>query len=355
MHQSLFTDVCIRRNINLYRYIILLQYTDFIVPQKVPKLSSLLENIINNNPDTNSFQFRTVTFLRNDSSNSNECHSKYNNSYAFILCNSEKDSVVFEGDKRFMSRPEKIVDSDHIRIKVSDDSTVTLLDPADVVVHQYKTTNYRHDISLLPQSLGFDFSNKLLNDGYDIIGRSIIKSEMISSEDIFKMKATEDHVTPRLMIFTTIKGGLSDDFNFRKVQIAVNSWLGLSIVPLNIIVRVLLLTDIRINEKEFKKAIIFEHLRERCWENLIIKLATNCMHPLYEIPTVDCLFRSAIALSHPGEYIMYTNSDIVFFDDFLHTFIAASIKFNKFIMIGRRSIIKMKRKLMKFTTLMTSL
>jgi hypothetical protein len=98
MHQSLFTDVCIRRNINLYKYVLLLQYTDFIVPQRVQKLSSLLEDVISRNPNTNSFQFKTATFLRNV--NSNECEQKYNNSYASILCNSEKDNIIFEGNVR---------------------------------------------------------------------------------------------------------------------------------------------------------------------------------------------------------------------------------------------------------------
>jgi hypothetical protein len=162
-----------------------------------------------------------------------------------------------------------------------------------------------------------------------------------NEDSSFKMKSIEDHDIPRLMIFTTIKGTISNDFNFKKIQIAINSWLTLSIAPLKVIVRVLLLTDIRVSEKEVKNAIIFEYLKESCWNNLIIKTATNCMHPLFDIPTVDCLFRSAIAASHPREYIMYTNSDIAFFDDLLYTFIAASIKFeNKFIMIGRRSIIE---------------
>jgi hypothetical protein len=67
---------------------------------------------------------------------------------------------------------------------------------------------------------------------------------------------------------------------------------------------------------------------------------TMCLHPTYEIPTMDCLFRSALAVALPDEYIMFTNSDILFSTELLNVYVqardSAQLFPEGFSMFGRR-------------------
>ena len=347
IHQSLFSDICIRRNIKIFKYVILLQYTDFIVSQKSMTLSRHFEELIKNNPMTQGFVFNTVKFLRDNDYSVNMCQKKYDNSYGPIFCSSPSSNDMVQGEHRIMASPENVLDSSYIHAYLSDDSNIIHVDSTDVIVHQYKTTNYdksssnsnsnSNNISTLTSNT----MNMLSKYSSDLLHTRIINSSLAHITSDYMMKNRTNNTSPRLLLFSSIRGDTRNDNNFRKIQIALNSWLQLTLLPTNAIVRVLLLTDMKVNEDEMKRLLVFDHLK-KSKDNLIIRAATQCSHPLYGIPTVDCLFRIATTISHPSEYIMFSNSDIVYFDDLIHTFIAAwnSIEFkNKFIMIGRRYLV----------------
>jgi hypothetical protein len=67
---------------------------------------------------------------------------------------------------------------------------------------------------------------------------------------------------------------------------------------------------------------------------------TTCFHPVYDIPTMDCLFRSALTVALPDEYIMFTNSDIVYSTELLNIYVqardAVTVFPHGFSMFGRR-------------------
>lgn len=349
IHPSLFSDICIRRNIKVYKYVILLQYTDFIVSQKNMKLSHHLDELIKNNPMKHGFLFNTIKYLRDNDDSINICLKKYDNSYGPIFCTNPSTNDLVQGDSRIMASPENVLDSSYLHAYLSDDSNIIQVDPTDVIVHQYKTTNYdksnsnsNSDSNSNSNIRSSDTTNMLSKYSSELLHTKIINTSLADVTNDYMMKNRTNNSIPRLLLFSSIRGDTKNDHNFRKIQIALNSWLELTLHhQTNAVVRVLLLTDIRVNEDSMKRLLVFDHLK-KSKENLIIRAATQCSHPLYGIPTVDCLFRTAIILSHPSEYIMFSNSDIVYFNDLIHTFISAcnSIEFkNKFIMIGRRYLV----------------
>lgn len=48
-----------------------------------------------------------------------------------------------------------------------------------------------------------------------------------------------------------------------------------------------------------------------------VALPLRCRHPEFHIPTMDCIFSTAIELASPSELLFYTNGDIVFQHDIL--------------------------------------
>lgn len=192
----------------------------------------------------------------------------------------------------------------------------------------------------------------------------------------------------RLLIFTSISPQFLSDGRFRRTQLAIASWLKLSSYrPKSLLVRVLLLSDdddmcanlrrihtvqgCSAHEEKSMPLNPFNlshqtdspthrtHLHKfpHAGRNdtaphphlpraqdakpspILCLPVTSCMHPIYGIPTVDCLFRTASAAAVPGEYLMYSNADVAFGSDLVDTLLALAEKnefHDGFVGLGRR-------------------
>ena len=68
----------------------------------------------------------------------------------------------------------------------------------------------------------------------------------------------------------------------------------------------------------------------------------ECLHPEYQIPTMDCILQYATQLASPSEIVLYTNSDIIFSIDGIRAISALISGFgaadrSKFLITGRRT------------------
>jgi len=60
-----------------------------------------------------------------------------------------------------------------------------------------------------------------------------------------------------------------------------------------------------------------------------------CFHPDFKIPQYDCLYNTAAQLA-TSEFLVYINSDIILFNDFVKALQTSSSQFDDFLMVGRR-------------------
>lgn len=169
-----------------------------------------------------------------------------------------------------------------------------------------------------------------------------------------------------LLLFTTISTYDKHTYRFHRSQLAIASWLRLmdyspSKRGVRVSLRVLLLVDKPSECTEFRnilqsddnrpesdlpRANFSSNFRSDTWKEhyglhqpFMCLPATHCLHPFFGIPIVDCLHKSAIAVTHPGEFIMYSNSDIMFTTSLLDTFLEAASDpklTNDFVFVGRR-------------------
>lgn len=64
-------------------------------------------------------------------------------------------------------------------------------------------------------------------------------------------------------------------------------------------------------------------------------LPVPCVHPEFDIPTYDCLYETAFNLS-TTEYTMYSNSDMLYFDDIIKAVEFVGSHHEDFLMVGQR-------------------
>jgi hypothetical protein len=170
----------------------------------------------------------------------------------------------------------------------------------------------------------------------------------------------------QLLLFTTISAFDRYTYRFHRSQLAISSWLRLmdyspSKRGVRVSLRVLLLVDkpsecslfrtiLRSDDNRRKsdlpEANYSANFKTDRWEEhygqhqpFMCIPATHCLHPFFGIPIMDCLFKSAIAVTHPGEFVMFANSDIMFKTSLLDTFLEAASDpklTNDFVFVGRR-------------------
>lgn len=173
------------------------------------------------------------------------------------------------------------------------------------------------------------------------------------------------HPLARLMMFSTVNPvkEKKDPSEWARKILAMSSWIKLALdAPADrIIIRVLVITP-----SEEHCEIIANEVFPRGQHHgklggsmssrrspLLCLTDSQCGHPYFgQIPTMDCLFKLAVHTAHPGEYIMYANSDMIFGADLYWTFLQAwdarpQLPGNEFAMVGRRNSIAVKKKLLR--------
>jgi hypothetical protein len=210
------------------------------------------------------------------------------------------------------------------------------------------------------------------------LGRPVVS---ISAENDSDKDAPEILPSHDLLLFTSMRANYSKPTSFRRSQLGVVSMMKLARQAqqrnpaLRVNLRVLLLVDFpeecpvllqklsalddRVWDKEHRGArdsgrssqypfVASDLLGPEAdgvsapspYDYPICRAATTCLHPVYNIPTMDCLFRSALSVALPDEYIMFTNSDIVYSTELLNIYVQARDAVTEFphgfSMFGRR-------------------
>jgi len=94
--------------------------------------------------------------------------------------------------------------------------------------------------------------------------------------------------------------------------------------------------------------------QEHCYPEFENKLSTTfscvalplgCRHPEFHIPTMDCIFSTAMELASPSELLFYSNGDIIFQPDILSVIysIFEQLKDPKIVVVGQRTDIPKKK------------
>lgn len=84
-------------------------------------------------------------------------------------------------------------------------------------------------------------------------------------------------------------------------------------------------------------------------------LSASCLHPMYSIPTMDCIFREAMELVRPSELLLYANGDMIFHTEAIQSIVSIAAKLDEedqsqFVITGRRTEIEKGRVNMPFTS-----
>lgn len=168
-------------------------------------------------------------------------------------------------------------------------------------------------------------------------------------------------IVPRLLIFTTINPvkEMANIVEWRRKILAVSSWVKLAletpvstaIVRVMVVVSSLSHCDIMLphiyprgdtlNKNNYNDKTAAGTAGQQRKSPLLCLLAPSCAHPWYSIPTIDCIFKFAVNTAHPSEYIMYSNSDMIYFSDLISTFTMAYQSKNtfpgqEFALLGKR-------------------
>jgi len=233
------------------------------------------------------------------------------------------------------------------------------------ILHSFRPLELSHYSSLRQQALHPNPNSTLSAD----FGHPIPASASAS----VSAPASQTGSPPlrRLLLFTSLPSTWPSPSHFRRTQLTLSSWLALGAVdPRRLAVRVLVLADEAEACASLKRLPSLPGCRERGvplnpfnssssasasgpgsasgagdfvsahHSSLLCLSVTHCRHPLYDVPTVDCLFSSASAAALPGEYLMYSNSDVAFGPDLVDALLTLAAKpeveEDGFAAVGRR-------------------
>jgi hypothetical protein len=340
-----------------------------------------MDNSNSNSKPISNYILKSKTFLSNIDSklvasiqqdNIDKCDDKAkNNYYSNLFCNFINVNTSNTNNRNIIN-PALIHESNHNNI-VSISGTKSITVSSDIaIVHIYSKLNYvkekikynlRQDVYLnnynidttmikYKKELVSSKFNSIIDENFPYLSSNNYKEKeekyIVNKEKFYLLPDKMEKNLVNLLIFTTIKYN-SDDNKFKSQKISVNSWIKLtSYKPDEVRVRVLILVDDIYQCKSIYTSFNNDNNNNEDKnennnvDNVLCIPIIQCLHPIFNIPTVDCLFKTALSIAYPGELLMYSNSDIAFYNDFIDTIISATITSNNqfnngYIMVGQRT------------------